>query len=913
LLQTAAAGKEQSEAAPGRELPEPLEKALETLLDQEHAGTPLLKRSINFVKAALLDPKLKIQLRRDNKLEGLPPNWLQLTFRRFCQPDGHRFRIKKRRRSNYVKLFNLIGEALNPYLTADLERVINSGRGARGLAIPSRAILITQAATWLALNRKLEEEVLLNPAADHRKLCMRWVILMVARLGLTFENSLAALAQIQIKHITIDWVTVYFEMARPKDQSQAKVAGERYLRVWLDQLTAIALDTLLVHLARNKLAGVKRRQVQPLHPDIYILTQTLHKPDQESVASLRNELNCYLNGLCQEVGVGITTLEQLSRTARWSLWEQGIYPADVIDGLAGYSPTSPLPDRRVANKSWKTISAEWQTPDALPAWVGRVADNNLSSFSRASSFNTNTGDNLTNQPGNEIEDTQKDEDDTGRRLSDQPLYKARLERIHEITQPLHHLDKLDSARQLATKKRVIKGLQNLGCKWLGVKDPEQLGEALAAAAVASSAIDQATFNLVALVAWLAWLVQKTSITRTKAMDKAKLAQPQNEVSDQPPLQADATPTKKTKKLDLKTIFAYRSDAEAILGLYPTARITELGEDEQDEILEADRVANPRVRRRSAWKSWHDCLRQEYKLPLAPLKLHSVWQPHRTDPEELLTPTDMHELMKLLAQVAGSDLHLARMAFNATPLCYYLMLRISEIIKLKLKDIILYGDRAEYHVLVRKSKRGKSRRIFLQDVPNEVINFLKKLVQARRAELKAQGAGGLALAEAYLICDTHGQLLNESRFSALFTQALRHPTLDRPGATHHYLRKSGASWRYLMGVDPREISLALGHSTVEITYLSYLRVVDLHQLKAVSRLDCSIEISATEVAPLLDIARPQAERRIIQEGNFSLKEYQVNSRVWQRRVLNTKNVRGMLRADLAKLWFGLTPKCIAHES
>lgn len=331
-----------------------------------------------------------------------------------------------------------------------------------------------------------------------------------------------------------------------------------------------------------------------------------------------------------------------------------------------------------------------------------------------------------------------------------------------------------------------------------------------------------------------------------------------------------------------TAITYRSDAEAIIRLYPTTRVVDLGREEAATLLEFERLDGPRMRRRAAWQSWHRFFRDRCKLSIPELDLRGIHRPRKTEEEEMLTPSDLIRLMTYLAKSgsSGKGNHQQYMAYLAAPLCYYGMLRISEVIRLRLCDIILVG---EPHLLIRNSKGGKSRRVYLyrDKVPPTVMEFLEVAYQKRLWEVL--GVLGMnkndgspvpeaiwkkALTATYLYPVLVEGVLSKSGLSRTFSEGLT--VIGKPDCTTHTLRKSGACWRYFGGADVRQISRELGHAGVEVTFLAYLRVLDIEQRRAVEqgRGEITKAFSATWLAELLDVG-PRMGQLLVKEWGLPL--------------------------------------------
>lgn len=94
-----------------------------------------LLRVTIWVEQALAQLRLTVSI--TNKVQGVPTDFLQKVFRQACQ-RGIGQELGRRQRTELVRLFNRVREALNKQLSVPLDRVINYNRASRSLAIASR-------------------------------------------------------------------------------------------------------------------------------------------------------------------------------------------------------------------------------------------------------------------------------------------------------------------------------------------------------------------------------------------------------------------------------------------------------------------------------------------------------------------------------------------------------------------------------------------------------------------------------------------------------------------------------------------------------------------------------------------------------------------------------------------------------
>jgi integrase len=770
----------------------------QTLIDSLSAlgknGPPSLTRVCRAVLTALAREKLlSVSEEGNGKLDGLSSTFLQRVFERLCRSD-RQHELSPRQRSQYVRHFNRVRETVQPYFATALDAVKNYSRAARSTPVLAKTNLVVPPSTYKKLLKVLEEEVLQNTRVDRDTWFDRWLLLMVLRLGVSFEGCVAGLCRVRAQDLGPGCVVI------PRDRQRI-----RWLRVWLDDLTMICLSALLIHTCRNP-DQVNRREVQPIDRAMMLSTGKKTAPTEREIKKRRARLNTYLTDLCHRAGVRPLTVEDTLPLTRWVLNEQGVYSGPVISVLSGATNTSVMP-LHLVNRPMSELDQHWQVPDKLPNWDGlRSSTLALAEIVTVAGWST---------------EDDPDEDTRSSVKAGGDSYSSRLTELHTVMRDLDDTP--------ATKKAVKAGLEKLACEWLGVEKAEQLPAGLKAALQPGSRISPTTFNLVCLVAWLTSLL--------------------------------------TGKKRVKTAITYRSDAEAILRLYPQTHVCYLGQGEAEVFLELDAIEGPRLRRRSAWQSWYYFLKHIYHLPMETINLKTIRWPRKTIEEELLTPGDLVRLMEHLAATGsgGSERQnqLSHLVYIAAPFAYFGMLRIGELIRLRLCDIVL--DSSEPHLLIFNSKRGKSRKVYLKDVPSPVLEFFRQVYQQRLNAVKSilpinrtKGKKAPSQLTALLLTDLQGQELSEPVLSRAFSRALH--AIGYKDSTTHTLRKSGASWRYWQGVDVRDISRGLGHATVEVTFLSYLRVSDLEQRRSAEKMQCpQVILAPSKLAGMLDVTTRMGQK------------------------------------------------------
>jgi integrase len=261
------------------------------------------------------------------------------------------------------------------------------------------------------------------------------------------------------------------------------------------------------------------------------------------------------------------------------------------------------------------------------------------------------------------------------------------------------------------------------------------------------------------------------------------------------LLADWLATLLQGKKRLGTVRAYLSDGLWLVRYAGEQSLIDLGDEDAEAITEPDGR-----RRASAWQSWRAHLKQRGET-LAHLGKLKATRRRESREEALLPPAVVGQLFTTLEGEA-------RVAAVAG---YFGLLRIGEVLRLRLCDMALLGD-APY-LEVRNSKGGKSRRVYLTHAPAEAITWLR---EAQRRVLLANPTLPMDIRLRQPLVAMDGTQLERQVRRGM--RAIRLPT-----CTFHSLRKSRATALVRRGVDVRQVSRWLGHATVSVTWLSYVRI------------------------------------------------------------------------------------------
>jgi integrase/recombinase XerD len=267
-----------------------------------------------------------------------------------------------------------------------------------------------------------------------------------------------------------------------------------------------------------------------------------------------------------------------------------------------------------------------------------------------------------------------------------------------------------------------------------------------------------------------------------------------------------------------TIAACCSDGVNLLRLFPDLCLNELSEEEGEDILALDYAAKTKRRVLASWKSLHTFL-SHLGLPVAGINWRQLAVSDRIRPVRLISQTDFQ---RLLAELAADGSPAAWNGFLAALLAYFAGLRVSEICRLRIEDVVLL-DRPPF-LRVRRSKRGKSRIVYLRYVPEEVVSLIRT---HRDRRWRVTGEFG-----ALLLVNERGEQLDPDALSKVVIEGMKRIGLRGEGqeesVVFHTLRHCCASRLLALHVDSPDITRMMGHSSPDTTARYYLHGFDFLQ-------------------------------------------------------------------------------------
>ncbi len=162
------------------------------------------------------------------------------------------------------------------------------------------------------------------------------------------------------------------------------------------------------------------------------------------------------------------------------------------------------------------------------------------------------------------------------------------------------------------------------------------------------------------------------------------------------------------------------------------------------------------------------------------------------------------------------------ARTAALLAFFFGLRVSETVRLTLSDMVL-GSTDPY-LWIRRSKRGRSRRVYAQHVPPWVLEELKRVRNSRFNESNDPSVP--------LLVGTGEPTQDAKEISRIVIETIEELGLRGDGdvqpVTFHTLRHEYANRLLVLGVPLLEIAKSMGHASSLTTVGSYLHAFDYLQ-------------------------------------------------------------------------------------
>lgn len=188
------------------------------------------------------------------------------------------------------------------------------------------------------------------------------------------------------------------------------------------------------------------------------------------------------------------------------------------------------------------------------------------------------------------------------------------------------------------------------------------------------------------------------------------------------------------------------------------------------------------------------------------------------------------------------------SYYAVLLAYFWGLRLSEVVKLTLGDVVLGSSQP--FLYVQKSKRGRSRIIYTHYVPDSVCQCLLHHWKQRIQTTDNRSTRFLV--------DHNGQALDADALSASIIEALLKLGIrtNRHVMVFHTLRHDFANRLFVLNVDVREIAKSMGHRSADTTIRNYLHCFAWKQKEILAKANAldSQYLSQAAAARYLDVDR-----------------------------------------------------------
>lgn len=278
-----------------------------------------------------------------------------------------------------------------------------------------------------------------------------------------------------------------------------------------------------------------------------------------------------------------------------------------------------------------------------------------------------------------------------------------------------------------------------------------------------------------------------------------------------------------------SLAAYRSDALAVVRMFPDKALNELNEEDALELLGTELAASTQRRLLHTFKDLAEFLASE-QVSLEEIEWQALSVATALKPPWLLGQSGfesiLHELRRLeeasVQNNQSDEAEQYRNVYFACLLGFYFGLRLSETVRLSVSDMILKARQP--YLWVWRSKRGRSRRVRALHVPAPVLAVLE---QERNQRFKASGDKGATFLR---VRDDHQP--TAKGISEVFRQGverlgLRGSDESRP-VVFHTLRHEFANRLLVLGVPLVIIARQMGHASPDTTTGSYLHAFDFLQ-------------------------------------------------------------------------------------
>ena len=310
-------------------------------------------------------------------------------------------------------------------------------------------------------------------------------------------------------------------------------------------------------------------------------------------------------------------------------------------------------------------------------------------------------------------------------------------------------------------------------------------------------------------------------------------------------------------LRVNTLAAQRSDLAEALRWSSDLRFDSWDEEDLQELFASRRADASRRRLASTCKALHIYLKSELGLTTTTILWRKLRIARERDHVRLPSQGELEQLFADLRYRAKADsmserANRSRNAYLAALLATYFGLRLRETVRLTLGDLFLNSQSP--FLAVRRSKRGRSRRVYAVQVPDTI---LRELIQERRrrflstrdlaAPFLANGDGG----------ETEPHAIRSAVTESFERIGLRDNTVGQP-IVFHTLRHVFANRLLLTRVPLITIANLLGHASPETTTSSYLHCFDYLQRQQLEtnlrKEQDTLELTATTLGAWMGVKR-----------------------------------------------------------
>jgi integrase len=295
-----------------------------------------------------------------------------------------------------------------------------------------------------------------------------------------------------------------------------------------------------------------------------------------------------------------------------------------------------------------------------------------------------------------------------------------------------------------------------------------------------------------------------------------------------------------KKCAPNTLAVYCSRLSAIATACISCPLHEIDLDWAEELMPFTYSDGTRNIIRIVWKKLARTFREDLGVDVPLIDWRALRLNWRLREMPLIGQRNVEKLLDYLAVQQEAA------AYHAVLLAYFWGLRISEVVKLTLGDVVL--NSSQPYLYIQRSKRGRSRLVYTHHVPDSVLHSLLDHWRQQGQSTRNQSAR--------FVVDQNGQPLDADTLSAAIINALARLGIrtNAHNIVFHTLRHDYANRLFVLGVDVREIAKSMGHRSPDTTIRNYFHCFAWEHKRILMEADAEQYVSQSIAALYLDVDR-----------------------------------------------------------